>query len=400
MPSPEFPIVWHRSIAQSAPQLIPTVPLPRKAPGHQPGFSAISETRHGILQYLPDEPLVGDSLGWYGEYLQGQLKMLERLLRLGAAVLEVGPGVGFHALSLSAAIGPTGHLMLAEPRQHRILRQNLAANRVANVTLLTSTFGNEGESTRVETVDGLQLESLDCLKLNEGGAAPAILEGAAETLWRLRPMVFIAAVDQPRQGELARILNGYGYRVWRMATPLFDLKISSSSDDDIFRVASPHRWRYRRRSRPMFQSPAVELAESRFARANVPQQSCFRSRLASVGTSEQDSVERGQTTASPALGRTKVNAPARAFDGIASRALACVRRLRRAGRTVLLFARAGIPSTQPISRGQDECLPPRPYRRGRSSSPARAVLPLTDISPWQKHQKRRRAPNAPTHKAW
>jgi hypothetical protein len=50
----------------------------------------------GALQYLPDEPLVGDSLRWYGELLQPQLDLLVPMVRPASTVLEVGAGVGAH----------------------------------------------------------------------------------------------------------------------------------------------------------------------------------------------------------------------------------------------------------------------------------------------------------------
>ncbi len=73
--------------------------------GHRPGMSAVAETRMGILQYLPDEPIVGDSIGWYGEYLQPQLDLLARLVRPGSTMMEVGAGVGAHAVFLGTAAG-------------------------------------------------------------------------------------------------------------------------------------------------------------------------------------------------------------------------------------------------------------------------------------------------------
>src|SRR5207244_145849 len=96
-------------------------------PGHRLGLSAIAECRYGILQYLPDEDLIGDSLCWYGEYLQPQLDLLARLIRPGSTILEEGAGVGAHALPLAAAVGESGHLFLYESRPvvQRILRQNL-----------------------------------------------------------------------------------------------------------------------------------------------------------------------------------------------------------------------------------------------------------------------------------
>ncbi len=95
------------------------------------GLSAVAETRVGILQYLPDEPMVGDAIGWYGEYLQPQLDLLARIVRPGATMLEVGAGVGAHAVFLGRMLGEAGHLFLYESRPvlQRILRQNLAANR-------------------------------------------------------------------------------------------------------------------------------------------------------------------------------------------------------------------------------------------------------------------------------
>ncbi len=115
--------------------------------GHRPGLSAVAETRVGILQYLPDEPIVGDAIGWYGEYLQPQLDLLARIVRPGSTMLEVGAGVGAHAVFLGRMLGEAGHLFLYESRPvlQRIMRQNLAANGVGNVTVMRRALGSRGE---------------------------------------------------------------------------------------------------------------------------------------------------------------------------------------------------------------------------------------------------------------
>jgi hypothetical protein len=223
------------------PQL-PVVAVPSAAPGHQPGFSAVAECRYGIMQYLPDQAVVGDSIGWYGEYLQPELDLLARLMRPGATVVEAGAGIGAHALFVAALLGAEGHLFLYEsqPVMQRILRQNLAANRVANVTLMRRVLGSEGEAAGAgkgmgtETLDELQLERLDWLKVDEGASALAILDGAADTLWRLRPLLFLAAEDAPMLGELTERCKGFGYRCWRMQTPLFNAANFNRRDQDIF----------------------------------------------------------------------------------------------------------------------------------------------------------------------
>jgi len=216
----------------------PVVALPSQAPGHRPGFSAVAECRYGILQYLPDEAWVGDSLGWYGEYLQPQLDLLARLIRAGATVLEVGAGVGEQALFLAATIGAGGHLFLYESRPvvRRILQQNLGANRITNVTLMRRTLGATGEAAdrSSETLDELQLERLDWLKVNSSVSALDVLDGGSDTLWRLRPLLFLAAADDAALSALALRVKELGYRCWRTETALFNPDNFNRRDTDIF----------------------------------------------------------------------------------------------------------------------------------------------------------------------
>jgi hypothetical protein len=216
----------------------PAVVQPGVPAGHRPGFSAVAETRMGIMQYLPDEAPLGASLHWYGEYLQPQLDLLVRLLRPGATLLEADAGVGAHALFLGKALGAAGHLFVYEPRPvvQRILRQNLVANRILNVTLMRRRLGGGGEASPVvsETIDELQLERLDWLKVNAGGLALEVLAGAGETLWRLRPLLFLTADDVPTLHELAQRVQAFSYRCWRMDTALFNPANFNRRDTDIF----------------------------------------------------------------------------------------------------------------------------------------------------------------------
>jgi hypothetical protein len=236
--------------AQGDPLAVPRLPAvvrPGIPAGHQPGFSAVAEMRVGILQYLPDEALVGESLDWYGEYLQPQLDLLARLIRPGATVLEADAGVGAHAVFLGKALGAAGHLFLYEPRPvvQRILRQNLGANRVMNVTLMRQVLGRRsaadvaapGEAATpvvTETLDELRLERLDSLKINDGALALEVLDGAADTLWRLRPLLFLAAADEAMLGALAERAKAFSYRCWRLETALFNAANFNRRDTDIF----------------------------------------------------------------------------------------------------------------------------------------------------------------------
>jgi FkbM family methyltransferase len=226
--------------------------LPRLRPGHRPGFSAVAECRWGIVQYLPDQIPIGDSLSWYGEFLQPQLDLLSRLIRPGGTVLEVGAGVGAHALPLATALGPDGHLILYESNHvaRRLLQQNFGANTLRNVTFMRRQLGGKSESsaggeganaarpapedTIVETVDDLQLEQLHLLKVDEGAVATPVIEGARETMWRLRPALFLAAQDEDALGQLTRLARDCAYRCWKIETPMFNPDNFNRRQNDIF----------------------------------------------------------------------------------------------------------------------------------------------------------------------
>ena len=85
-----------------------------------------------------------------------------------------------------------------------------------------------------DTLDELLLERIDLLKISATGAAAMILDGAGETLWRLRPVLFIAAEDSAAVMNLAARAKTFGYRCWRMETPLFDPANFNRRDTDIF----------------------------------------------------------------------------------------------------------------------------------------------------------------------
>ena len=132
---------------------------------------------------------------------------------------------------------PDGHLLVSEaqPVQQRMLRHNLAANRADNVTVLHSAVGQpRGKTEAAETVDGLRLEQLALLKVGESIDGVALLAGAEETLWRLRPLLFIAAEDETELQALTGRARALGYRCWKMSVPLFNPQNFNRRDDDIF----------------------------------------------------------------------------------------------------------------------------------------------------------------------
>jgi tetratricopeptide (TPR) repeat protein len=215
-------------------------------------LARVVETRHGIVQYVPEQDDVAYSVAFYGEYQQSHVDVLARLLPRDAVALETGSGIGIHALALARSVVPAGHLILYEDRpvMRRILRQNLDANRLGQlVTLMRRPLAEKWNHPSVravpkdaqdavvdiprESVDGLLLDRLDLLKVLQADAN-AVLAGASETLWRLRPVLFLAAANAIAVSSLAAQASRFGYRCWRMDAPLFPVANFNERDRDIF----------------------------------------------------------------------------------------------------------------------------------------------------------------------
>jgi hypothetical protein len=227
--------------------------MPVERPRHSlPGLAGVAETAAGIVEYFPDQPIVGDSIAWYGEYLQSQVSLLVGLLKPDAIMLEVNAGVGMHALSLAPALGRGGHMFLYEPRPvfQQVLRQNLAANRVANVTVIKRNLtgangpavpadGNDSRTdvaraSTMDTIDDLRLERLHWLKIAEASDPIQVLRSAAESLWRLRPNLFVAAADDRSAREIAACARDFGYRCWEVEHGYFNPRNFNLREIDIF----------------------------------------------------------------------------------------------------------------------------------------------------------------------
>jgi tetratricopeptide (TPR) repeat protein len=215
-------------------------PMPWPPQPDPPSDHAVAETRFGIVQYMPNDLPVGQSIRWYGEYLQKELAVFLELVRPGATVVEARAGVGLHALAIAAAVGDSGHAIVYEARalHRRVLLQNMSANGVRNVTVMRKPLRGgellEAHDARGECIDELALERLDAVKINQGALAPAIVRGASESLWRLRPVLLISEIEPVELDSLVELTRDFSYRSWKMETPLFSPENFNRREEDAF----------------------------------------------------------------------------------------------------------------------------------------------------------------------
>lgn len=80
----------------------------------------------------------------------------------------------------------------------------------------------------------MRLERLDLLKLHSTAGTARVLDGASDTLWRLRPMLFAAVEDGMETRALAARMSNFGYRCWAVHTRLFNRGNHNCRESDIF----------------------------------------------------------------------------------------------------------------------------------------------------------------------
>lgn len=175
-----------------------------------------------------------------GRYHEDETAEIQRLVRPGDVVYDIGAHVGYYTLVAARAAGPAGHVHAFEPLplNQRTLQGHLRMNRIDNVSLLTCAVsdapgvlrfdpaGGTGRgrlSTRgtlevpVVRIDDLVEQGLlrppALIKMDIEGAEAAALRGALRTLREHAPVVFVATHGDAVRRECEQLLHSLGYRV-------------------------------------------------------------------------------------------------------------------------------------------------------------------------------------------
>jgi FkbM family methyltransferase len=196
-----------------------------------------------------------DALGFnLPRFESRELAFVERLLRPGMTVLDIGAHQGLYTLLASTLVVPNGRVFAFEPspRERKALRLNVGLNRCKNVIIEELALGNEEGEGSLYVVDGFEtgcnslrppalpggtspitvhvssldqwlgvreVKSVDFIKLDVEGGELSVLQGAQSLLeGRPRPVILAEVQDirtQPwgyRASEIISYLSSKGYK--------------------------------------------------------------------------------------------------------------------------------------------------------------------------------------------
>ena len=222
------------------------------------GHRALALTHRGQKIFLDTRDIgLTPHIAMHGIWELEVEMVLERLLRPGQTVAEVGSNMGYHTLAMAAMLGPAGHLHAfeASPDVLPLLRATLMVNgllqrvtvhpKAAHDHSGTLEFSRDPEHigsghwslpaesanySRRSTVPCVTLDAalgdsvpeLHLLRMDAEGSEPQVLRGA-EALIRRSPELRIVSEWSPpmmaRRADLRRLtgwLDGLGFRFWRI----------------------------------------------------------------------------------------------------------------------------------------------------------------------------------------
>lgn len=226
-------------------------------------FNVLVQTSSGPMLANRNDCYVGRSLIAYGECCEGESAMFRQLITAGDTVIEAGANIGMHTLLYSQLVGESGRVFAFEPQ--RIVFQTLCANLAINQCLnvfareqglgrtsgemvlpsvdprVPNNFGGlnllaEGPGERVDivTIDGLNLPRCNFIKADVEGMEGEVLAGAAATIRRCRPLLYLENDRTDRSAALIEQVLSLGYRLWWHLVPLFNPNNFAKNPENIF----------------------------------------------------------------------------------------------------------------------------------------------------------------------
>jgi hypothetical protein len=144
-----------------------------------------------------------------------------RHLHAASICLDIGANIGLTTATLALAC-PKGHVYAFEPspKKAMCLRRNLAANGLSNATVIECAGTAEGAArVAIDAIDNWSAtlsSPIDFIKLNVEGNESQVLAGAAETLVRDRPVVFMEFNSVAIAFEARRSPLSFAETIWRL----------------------------------------------------------------------------------------------------------------------------------------------------------------------------------------
>lgn len=211
--------------------------------------------KHGLLIFNPNDTCIGASLDHYGEWCEFEIDLLSKFVKEGDTVIDAGANIGTHTVPFSRMVGKSGKVFAfeAQPRIEKILAANISLNQCGNVFWDNKAVGeceltinaadlpdddkpfNFGaarlqpeEGRETVQVSAIPIDSfaqdlnVSLIKIDVEGMEAEVVRGAAETIKKNRPVLYIDHGEHGDDAALAKALEDIGYVAYWSMGPMFN----------------------------------------------------------------------------------------------------------------------------------------------------------------------------------
>ena len=222
--------------------------------------------RYGEMIYRPNDTYIGRSLELYGEFSEHEVQLFRTLVGPGQTVLDVGANIGVHTVPLAKLVGPTGRVLAFEPQRgiYYNLCGNVALNNLHQVRCHHAAVGDSAGTIAVPEVDieaelnfggigltnvlpslpsepvpllridDLRLPACHFIKVDVEGMEERVLSGAAETIRRFRPLLYVEDDRPERSADLRACLFELGYDLYIHRPDLYNPANFAGHRENVF----------------------------------------------------------------------------------------------------------------------------------------------------------------------
>jgi hypothetical protein len=199
------------------------------------GKLSLKRCRYGWMLYYG--AIIGKCFELYGQYSESEVALMRGLLREGSTVIDIGANIGDLTLPMSQIVGGTGKVIAIESHPHNfnILCANLALNEIQNTRPINAFVAYDGAipdgslrfigdaPASMLSLDALELESCDLIKIDVDGGELEVLQGAAMQIERFRPFLYFENDIREKSVELLSYAKDVlGYSLYLHPAPIFE----------------------------------------------------------------------------------------------------------------------------------------------------------------------------------
>lgn len=225
-------------------------------------YNIIVDTRYGRMLVNKNDIYIGHSLIEYGDFSLGEVQLFQQFVPPNGIVVEAGANIGAHTLFFAKHLSAGAvYAIEAQRLAFQTLCGNMALNSVSNAICFWAAVGSasgtmivpvvdyskpnnfgglslyghaSGDRVPLLMIDDLQLKRCDLIKADVEGMEEEVLQGAAKTIERFKPVLYLESDREDKRPTLFQLIRSMGYRLYWHTPSLFSPDNFRGSNNNLF----------------------------------------------------------------------------------------------------------------------------------------------------------------------